>query len=276
MLGSTYSLVAVGYTLVFGVLGMLNLAHPEVFMFGAFLGLVFVKVGFPLYVSIVLAMAGAGLLSIVVERICFRPLKRAHLLAPLLSTIAFAIFLQNAAITIWGSEPSRFPSIIKFESYAVGPVLISSLQIIILATAIVLMGGLDIFIRKTKVGRGMRAVAENPEAAKLFGISPDRIIMVSFFVSGAMAGAAGILLGILFSSISPHMGTFHGLKGIAVMIVGGLGNLRGAMIAGIFLGIAEVISVAYISSLFRDAIVYGILILVLFIRPEGLFAPSRE
>jgi branched-chain amino acid transport system permease protein len=155
-------------------------------------------------------------------------------------------------------------------------VLISSLQIIIFFTSVLLMVALDLFIRKTKIGRKMRAVAENREAARLFGIRPDQIVVVTFFVSGAMAGAAGILLGILFSSISPHMGTLHGLKGIAAMIVGGLGNPRGAMMAGLLLGIAEVMSVAYVSSLFRDAIVYGLLILTLFIRPEGLFAQSRD
>ena len=197
-LGSTYSLLALGFTLVLGLLKMLNIAHGDVFMFGAFLGLSFAMLGMPLYLALILAMVGAGVVTIIIERLCFRPLRKAHFLMPLLSTIAFGIVLQNVATQIWGSEPSRYPQTTEIAQFQLGPVLVSSIDIIILATSILLMVGIDQFVKRTSFGRAMRATSEKPQTASLLGVNINWVIIFTFFVSGALAGVAGVLTALVY------------------------------------------------------------------------------
>jgi len=271
MLGSTYSLIAIGYTLVMGLLQLLNIAHGDVFMFGAFLGLSLALLNMPLYLSLIIAMVGAGIISVLIERFCFRPLRKAHFLGPLVSTVAFGILLQNVATQIWGSEPSRFPQTTEVAQFQLGPVLISSIQIIIVVTSLLLMVGIDQFVKRTRIGRAMRATSENPQTAGLLGVDIDRVIVGTFFVSGALAGAAGVLTALVYLQIIPFIGIRQGLIGMVAMVIGGLGNLRGAMIGGLVIGIIEVMNDAYLTAGYRDMIIFGLFFLFLMFRPEGLF-----
>jgi len=270
MLGSTYALIAIAFTLLMGILNMLNFAIGEVFMLGAIFGLGFIKLGMPIYPAFLLAVLLAGVVSLIIERFSFRPLRHAPPLVPLLSTIGFSILLQNTAENLWGSERSQFPQWMEPVDFHIGPLLISSTQIIIFAVAVLLMVGLDLFIQRTRTGRGMRAVAESIETASILGVDSTRIIVITFFVTGVLAGASGILFGLSFSIVSPFMGIEPGIKGIAAMIVGGMGNLRGAIVGGIFIGITEVLSVAYCGAPAKDFAVYGALFLALIIRPQGI------
>ena len=277
MLGSTYSLIAMGYTLVLGVLQMLNIAHGDVFMFGAFLGLTFALLGIPLYWAILLAMLGAGIMSVLVERFCFRPLRKAHFLGPMLSTIAFGILLQNVGTQIWGSEPSRYPQTSEIAQFQLGPILISSIHIIILATSLFLMVAIDQLVKRTRMGRAMRATSENQTNASLLGVDIFWVFTFTFFASGAMAGVAGVLTALVYLQITPFIGIRQGLIGMVAMVIGGLGNLRGAMIGGIMIGIMEVMNDAYLTAGYRDMIVFGLFFLFLIFKPEGLFGTtSRE
>ncbi|TET86477.1 MAG: branched-chain amino acid ABC transporter permease [Desulfobacteraceae bacterium] len=270
MLGSTYALIAISFTLLMGTLNMLNFAIGEVFMLGAIFGLTFVNLGLSIYVAFPLAMLCTGCACLVIERFSFRPLRNAPPLVPLLSTIGFSILFQNTAENIWGTERSQFPQWMEPVDFYLGPVLISSTQLIILAAAVFFMVGLDLFIQRTRIGRGMRAVAENIETANILGVDSTLIISTTFFVSGALAGASGILFGLSFSIVSPFMGMAPGIKGIAAMIVGGMGNIRGAIVGGMLIGIVEVLSVGYFGALARDFAVYGALFLALVIRPQGI------
>jgi branched-chain amino acid transport system permease protein len=276
MLGSTYSLIAMGFTLVLGLLEMLNIAHGDVFMFGAFLGLTFAMLGVPLFLSIILAMVGAGIIGVIIERFCFRPLRKAHFLGPLLSTIAFGILLQNLATQLWGSEPMRYPQTTEVAQFHLGPILISSIHIIILATSLALMVAIDQFARRTRIGRAMRATSENQRTAALLGVNVDRVIIYTFFASGALAGIAGVLTALVYLQITPFIGIRQGLIGMVAMVIGGLGNLRGAMIGGLVIGIIEVMNDAYLTASYRDMIIFGLFFLFLMFRPEGLFGTSER
>ena len=270
MLGSTYALIAIAFTLLMGILNMLNFAIGELFMLGAIFGLGFIKLGLPIYPAFLLAVLLSGVVSLIIERFSFRPLRHAPPLVPLLSTIGFSILLQNTAENLWGSERSQFPQWMEPVDFHIGPLLISSTQIMIFAVAVLLMVGLDLFIQRTRTGRGMRAVAESIETASILGVDSTRIIVITFFLTGVLAGASGILFGLSFSIVSPFMGIEPGIKGIAAMIVGGMGNLRGAIVGGIFIGITEVLSVAYFGAPAKDFAVYGALFLALIIRPQGI------
>jgi len=276
MLGSTYSLIAMGYTLVLGLLKMLNLAHGDVFMFGAFLGYSFALLGIPLYGALLLAMVGAGIISLLVERFCFRPLRKAHFLGPLLSTIAFGILLQNVGTQIWGSEPSRYPQTMEMAQFQLGPVLISSVQLIILAISLLLMVGIDQFVRRTRMGRAMRATSENQINASLLGVDVNRVVRFTFFTSGALAGVAGVLTALVYLQITPFIGIRQGLIGMVAIVIGGLGNLRGAMIAGILIGVIEVMNDAYFTASYRDMIIFGLFFLFLMFKPEGLWGTTKQ
>lgn len=270
MLGSTYALIAISFTLLMGVLNMLNFAIGELFMLGAIFGLTFVNFGMSFYVAFPLAMICTGCTCLIIERVSFRPLRNAPPAIPLLSTMGFSILIGSTAENIWGSERSQFPQWIEPVDFHIGPVLISSTELIILAAAVVIMIGLDLFIQRTRIGRGMRAVAENIDTASILGVDSNLIIPAAFFASGALAGASGILFGLSFSIVSPFMGMAPGIKGIAAMIVGGMGNIRGAIVGGMLIGIIEVFSVGYLGATAKDFAVYGALFLALVIRPQGI------
>lgn len=272
MLGSAYSLVAIGYTLIFGVLNLLHFAHGEVFMLGAYFGLQIVlglKLGLP--GAIAGSMIGTAILGLLIERVAFRPIKKEHFLAPLIATIGITIILQEAANKIFGSEPAGFPQTVSIRNFQLGPVGINTLQIVILCIALFLMAALHLFVSRTRLGRAMRATAENATIARLLGVNVNRITMLTFVVASSLAGAAGVLVGLAYNAVSPYMGAQMAGKGFAIMLLGGLGNIKGAMVGGLILGVAEILSVGYLSSSYRDAFAFGVMILILIFRPSGLF-----
>ena len=272
MLGASYSLIAIGYTLIFGVLKLLYFAHGEVFMVGAFAGLYLVILGGAnIYVALLGAMIICAMLGIIAVYVSVRPVAKDRPLAPLISTIGLTIILQNLAVYIFGGQQVAFPEAIKQQLYHIGPITISSVQIFILSVAITLMAVLWFFIEHTKMGRAIRATAENHETAALLGVDVNRVVLVTFMIGSGIAGVAGVLDGIKNSGISPFMGLSAAVKGLIVMLLGGLGNVPGAMVAGLLLGLIEILSAAYIGTTERDLFSFMILILILLYRPTGLF-----
>ena len=272
MLGASYSLVAIGYTLIFGVLNLLYFAHGEVFMVGAFVGLyVVILANANIYVALVGALIACGALGILAVLASVRPVSKDYPLAQLISSIGVTIVLQNMAIYIFGGQQVAFPETIKQELYRIGAVTISSVQIFILVVAVVLMVLLWIFIERPKMGRAIRATAENHETAALLGVNVNRVVLVTFIIASSIAGIAGVLDGVKNSNVSPFMGLEVAVKGLVVMLLGGLGNVTGAMIGGLLLGMIEILSAAYIGTTERDFVTFAILILILLYRPSGLF-----
>ena len=272
MLGSSYALVAVGYSLIFGVMGLLHFAHGEVFMVGAFIALQMVLLGhLGLPIATLGAMTATAILGIIIAAIAFLPIKKQYAAAPLIATIGLGIIMQNLAVKIFGGDQVSFPETIKIVNYKIGGVIINSLQILILCVTLVLMILLSIYIKHTRMGKAMRASAERPVTASLLGVDYQRVVLVTFAIASALAGVSGVLTGLVYGSISPFMSGPATLKGLVVMLMGGLGNLMGAVVCGILLGILEIFSVAYLSASYRDSLTFVILILVLILRPEGLF-----
>ena len=272
MLGASYSLVAIGYTLIFGVLNLLYFAHGEVFMVGAFAGLYLVVYGGAnIYAAMLGAMIACSMLGVVAVYVSVRPVPKDRPLAPLISTIGLTIVLQNLAVYIFGGQQVAFPETIRQQLYQLGPVTISSVQIFILVVAVTLMAALWLFIERSKMGRAIRATAENHETAALLGVDVNRVVLVTFVIGSGIAGIAGVLDGVKNSGISPFMGLGAAVKGLVVMLLGGLGNVVGAMVAGLLLGMIEILSAAYIGTTERDLFSFLILILILLYRPTGLF-----
>ena len=277
-LGSVYAVIAIGYTLVFGVLNIVNMAHGGIIMMGAYIGLLLVTVaGWGLFPSLIGAMVGGAVLGYLLEVLALRPLrgKKVTHLAPLISTIGVSIFLESAALLVFGPQTRAFPTDYN-QLMDFGLFKISEIQIISMGTAIVLMVLLTLLLNKTRIGKAVRATAENIETASLLGIHTRRIITFTVMLASALGAAAGVLIALSFNAIEPTMGTSMGFKGLAVLIMGGLGNVGGAMAGGFILGVAEVFSVAYGASSFRDAVAFGLIILILFIRPQGLFAKAGK
>jgi len=279
-LGSIYALFALGYTMVYGILLMINFAHSEIFMVGAYLGFwalsllpVWVQGWTPGYFTIVfaIAMMGAGLLAVTIERAAYRPLRRASRLAPLISAIGVSIFLQNLIQVTVSAQSQPYPDTFKISHYEFFGVQVNSLQIFIFALAISAMVLLQVFITKTRLGKAMRATAQNHTVSQLMGINVSFIITVTFLIGGALGGLAGVLNGMYYGSIKFNMGFFPGLKAFTAAVVGGIGNIKGAMVGGFLLGIIEALTVGYISSAYKDVILFAVLILVLIFRPTGIF-----
>jgi len=272
MLGASYSLVAIGYTLIFGVLGLLYFAHGEVFMVGAFVGLYLVLyAGANIYVALLGATIACAMLGIMSVYVAVRPVAKDRPLAPLISTIGLTIVLQNLAVYTFGGQQVGFPETIKQQLFTFGPITISSVQLFILGVAVLLMVSLWFFIERTRIGRAIRATAENHETAALLGVDVNKVVLITFAIGSGIAGIAGVLDGVKNSGISPFMGVSVAVKGLIVMLLGGLGNVPGAMVAGLMLGMIEILSSAYIGTTSRDLFSFLILILILLYKPTGLF-----
>lgn len=276
-LGSTYALIALGYTMVYGIIQLINFAHGEIYMFGAFVGLVLVTVfGLNIIVALVGAMIFCMFLGMLIERIAYRPLRgKSSRLSALISAIGVSIFLSTLMVLIRGPNTTRYPEIIKLTTYNIGSISISSLQIIILALATLLMVGLQVMIKKTRVGMAMRACSQDLEASYLMGINVNRVISFTFAVGSALAAAGGVMVGVYYNAVWPYMGLMAGLKAFAAAVLGGIGSIPGAMVGGLTLGVLEIFGVAYLSSSYKDAIAFAILILVLIIRPQGIFGQKK-
>ncbi len=273
-LGSIYALFALGYTLVFGVLDILNLAHQAVFMLCAFTALALVSVfHLPTLVALPIAVVAAGMMGIVLDRIAFKPLRgRADSnISGLISSLAAATLFESIAVGIWGPDVQRFPfGAVPDRVLHVAGAVVSELQLVIIAIALLMVAALTWLVQRTRLGRQIRAVAESPLAARILGIDVDRVIAASFFISSALGGAAGVLFGLAFNNVSPDMGRSVELKGLAVIILGGMGSMPGAVLAGFGMGLVEVFTVANLGSSYRDAVSFAVLFLVLLVRPRGL------
>ena len=279
-LGSVYALFALGFTLVFGVLGVINLSHGAIFMLGSYVALLLVdKLAVSLPLALLAAMLITGLIGLIVDYLILRPLRARHVphLVPMIATIGVAIMLTNLTQGLFGTENKRFPfGTIPEGSFNWGSLHVTAVQIGIIGISFVLMLVLLAIMRRTQLGRALRAIAESPKAAYLLGINVEGLFYLTSFSAAALGGAAGVLVGLSFNAISPYMGQPMLLKGIAVIILGGMGDIRGALIGGLFLGFAEVLTVAYISSDFRDAVAFGLLFLILLVKPSGMFGKILE
>ncbi len=279
-LGGVYSLFALGYALVFSVLGVLNLAHSAVFMWGAFIGLVAVtQLNVSVWAAIPLAMVVSGVISIVLDVLAFAPLRRrnAPRISQLISSIGAAILLVNIAQLIFGTQPQRFPlGSIPSDPLEGLPIRITPIQIIILLVAITLMAVLQYLVVRTRAGQAMRAVAFNQRVASLLGINSGNVFRMTFFLAGALAGAAGVLFGLAYNTITPFMGDSVALKGLTVIVLGGLGNIQGAVVGGFVVAALEVFSIAAGGSNYREAFVFTLLFLILLFRPQGLVGQAAE
>ena len=279
-LGSVYALFALGFTLIFGVLEIISLAHGAVFMVGAFAGLtVATKFNLGIIPAIAAGMITAGLFGLVIELIALRPLRnrKHHHLAPMIATIGCATMITSLYQGVFGAEVYRFPfDIMPSTIFTVGGVRLELIQIVIIGTSFALMIVMAFLIRRTAWGTAVRAVAENSRTASLLGIPVERVYGITSFLSSALGGAAGVLTGLNFNAIHTYMGGPILHRGIAVIILGGMGDIRGAMLGGIILGFSEVLSVAYLSSDFRDAVSFGLLFLILLVRPSGIFGAAAE
>lgn len=287
-LGGMYALIALGYTLVYGIMLMINFAHSEMFMGGAFVGLFafnflskyafFTETGFGLVLLFALTFLVAGtvigILGVVIERVAYRPLRHAPRLAPLISAIGVSIFLQQAVLLWITARAVPFPNFVPPGGISFAGITISNIQIMIVVTSLVLLVFLDTFISKTKIGKAMRATSQDRDAASLMGIDINRVIAVAFFIGPALGAAAGIFNGIYYGSIKFDMGFLPGIKSFTAAVIGGIGNLRGAMLGGFLLGIIESLAAGFLSSGYKDVIAFAILILVLVFRPGGLLGES--
>ncbi|MGI6421689.1 MAG: branched-chain amino acid ABC transporter permease [Syntrophomonadaceae bacterium] len=271
-LGSSYALIALGYTMVYGIIQLINFAHGEIYMFGAFAGLFLVTLfDVNIFVALLGAMAFCMVLGMLVERVAYRPLRgKSSRLSALISAIGVSIFLSTLMALLRGTNTTRYPEILKIHTYHLGPLELSSLQIIILLVSALLMIGLQLMIQRTRLGKAMRACSQDLDAASLMGINPNRIISYTFAIGSALAAAGGVMVGIYYNAVWPYMGTMAGLKAFSAAVLGGIGSVPGAMIGGLTLGVLEILGVAYLSSSYKDAIAFGILILVLIVRPQGI------
>lgn len=279
-LGSVYALFAIGFTLIFGVLEVITLAHGAVFMVGAFAGLIAVtRFNLGIIPAILTSMLASGLLGFIIDFVAVRPLrkKKYHHLAPMIATIGCATIITSISQGIFGAEAYRFPfDFVPTKSYEIGNIQLTLLQLVIIGISFSLMIMLILLLKRTKWGKAVRAVAENQKTAALLGIPVERVFQITSFISSALGGAAGVLTGLNFNAIHTYMGGPILHRGIAVIILGGMGDIRGAMAGGLILGFSEIMSVAYISSDFRDAISFGLLFLILLIRPSGIFGKVLE
>lgn len=276
-LGSIYALIALGYTMVYGIIKLINFAHGDIYMLGAYVAFITTTYfGFSFFPAMIASMVVCGILGVLIERIAYKPLRHATRIAALITAIGVSYVLEYTTQYVMGSEVKTYPTLLSNISFSLGPVTISMQQVYIFTITIVLMIALQLIIKKTKMGRAMRAVSVDEDAAKLMGINVDTTISFTFLLGSSLAGVAGILVGIYYNSIDPLMGMVPGLKAFIAAVFGGIGSVPGAMIGGLFIGIAETMVVAYGSSLYRDAIVYLILILILIIKPDGLLGKNQR
>ena len=286
ILGSLYALVALGYTMVYGILELINFAHGEIVMLGAMVSVtvlgVLAALGVPVPLALLAALAGAVAVcvatGVLVERVAYRPLRNAPRLAPLITAIGVSIVLQNLAMIVWGRQYLSFPPVLDIEIYEVAGATITNVQILIVAVAGIVMAGLLLLVQRTRLGRAMRATAQNREVAGLMGVNVNQVIAATFAVGSALAAVAGLLIAAYYGIAHYNMGFILGLKAFSAAVLGGIGNIPGALLGGLLLGVIESLGAGYIGDLtggflgshYQDIFAFFILILVLVFRPSGL------
>jgi len=282
--GAVYALIALGYTMVFGILQLINFAHGEVFMLGAYIGMYAArylgladKPGiWSLFLTIVIAMAACAGVGYLIERLAYRPMRKSPRINVLITAVGVSLFLQFAGQLWFGSDPKSPPKVYQPDGFWTwGELTINPLQIVVLVISLLLMAALQYIIFKTRLGRAMRAVSFNHDTASLMGIPTDRVISYTFMLGSSLAGAAGVLFGLIYPKIDPLIGSMNGLKAFVAAVLGGIGNVTGAVVGALTLGLAESMLVGYWSSTYRDALAFAILILILLFKPTGLFGIRR-
>jgi branched-chain amino acid transport system permease protein len=280
-----YALIALGYTMVYGILKLLNFAHGDLYMVGAYIGYFVIQwfggstglsIPVPLLIFIMFALSalGTGILGVLIERFAYRPLRNAPRIAPLITALGVSFILENAVLLLFGGFVRSYntPAFISFSTgIHIGDLNVDAVQIIVILGSIVMMAGLKLLVDRTTLGKSMRAVAADREAAEMIGISVNRTVALTFFIGSAMAGVAGVMSGLAFNQISNTIGFLAGLKAFTAAVVGGIGSIPGAMIGGLLIGLCESFAASYISSEYTDLIVFGILIATMLVRPTGLF-----
>jgi len=289
--GSLYGLIALGYTMVYGVLKLLNFAHGDVYMIGAYIGLfVLTALGSPanpilplvpmILLAFAAAMAGCSVLGVVIERFAYRPLRNAPRIAPLISALGVSFFLQQTAVLLFGANPRSYNTFeleqnsagvgVLFHSTGAGNFSIQYIELVVILSTVVLMAALSLFVWRTRTGKAMRAVSFDREAASMMGIDVDRVISVTFLIGSALAAAAGVMTGLIYQQLNPYMGFGTGLKAFTAAVIGGIGNIGGAVLGGLLIGLIQTFTVAYLSSTFSDLILFSILVLFMLFRPTGI------
>lgn len=281
-LGSIYALIALGYTMVYGILKFINFAHGEIFMLGAYSGFYLANSlgvkspSIPMALLIMLlAMIITACIGVIIEKLAYKPLRNSSKLTVLITAIGVSLFLQYTGQLLFGADPKSFPTIIENVSFKVYGATIGSNQIVVLVSSTLLMIALRVIVMKTKMGIAIRAVSNNLTAASLMGININNVISFTFIIGSALAGAAGILYSINYPSIDPLMGMLPGLKAFIAAVLGGIGNFPGASVGGLIIGLVETFTVGYLSPTYRDAIAFAILIIILLVKPTGLFGKKE-
>jgi branched-chain amino acid transport system permease protein len=290
-LGGVYALIAIGYTMVYGVLSMLNFAHGELYMIGGFTGwwvlqlfsvnhVPVMNAALLISLMIILSMGMSALLGLVIERVAYRPLRNAPRMNLLLSSLGVSIFIQNFILYFQGAKVKVFhishliPDGMRL--FHVGGVVVSFMRVLVISVCLVLMAGLTLVIKRTHIGKSIRATAQDIEAAAFMGIDTDKIIVIVFLIGSALGGAAGVLVSLLFTQVDYYVGFQAGLKGFTAAVLGGIGSIPGAMAGGLMLGICEALAVTFFPSAYKDIVAFTILILVLVLRPQGLLGEKRR
>ncbi len=276
-LGSIYALIALGYTMVYGIIKLINFAHGDIYMVGAYAGFFAastLKLSF--VPSLVFAMVVAAVTGMVIERLAYRPLRQAPRIAVLITAIGISLFLEYFMVLVATPQTRTFPAIFTGEIYRFGGLIVNSQQILILGVALLLMVALSYIVNHTMAGKAMRAVSFDTDAARLMGINVDKVISYTFALGSSLAAAAGVLVGVYYNSIEPLMGIMPGLKAFVAAVLGGIGIIPGAVLGGLIMGIVESMVSGFISSTLRDAAAFGILILILLFKPAGLFGKNTR
>ncbi|RSJ22769.1 High-affinity branched-chain amino acid transport system permease protein LivH [Streptococcus intermedius] len=275
ILGSVYALLALGYTMVYGIIKLINFAHGDIYMMGAFMGYFLINsLHLNFFLALILAMIGTAALGVLVEFLAYRPLRNSTRIAALITAIGVSFFLEYVMVYFVGANTRSFPQVIETVRYSFGPISLTNIQLMILTVSLILMVLLQVIVQKTKMGKAMRAVSVDSDAAQLMGINVNRTISFTFALGSALAGAAGVLIALYYNSLEPLMGMTPGLKSFVAAVLGGIGIIPGAALGGFVIGLLETFATAFGMSDFRDAIVYGILILILLVRPAGILGKN--
>ena len=276
-LGSIYALIALGYTMVYGIIKLINFAHGDIYMVGAYIGFFATSMlHLPVLPALIISMVVTGLVGMLIERLAYRPLRHAPKVSVLITAIGVSLFLEYTTMFFVSPQPRTFPNVMESVTYHMGPFVVNSQQILILVITTILMVVLTYIVQKTKVGKAMRAVSFDTETAQLMGIDANRVISITFGIGSALAAAGGVLVGVYYNSIDPLMGIMPGLKAFISAVLGGIGIIPGAMAGGVILGVIESLVSGFLSSTFRDAAAFAILILVLLFKPSGLFGKNTR
>ncbi|MER0123622.1 branched-chain amino acid ABC transporter permease [Streptococcus sp. ZJ93] len=283
ILGSVYALLALGYTMVYGIIKLINFAHGDLYMMGAFMGYYFLNKltfisngGLRLFVALIATMIGTAILGVVIEFLAYRPLRNSTRIAALITAIGVSFFLEYIMVYFFTADVKPFPQVLDATKFNLGPVTIDSIQLIILGVSLFLMVALQLIVQKTKMGKAMRAVSVDSDAAQLMGINVNRTISFTFALGSALAGAAGVLLGLYYNQIEPLMGMTPGLKAFVAAVLGGIGIIPGAALGGFVIGVIETFTYVIGLDTFRDAIVYIVLIIILLVRPSGILGKNMK